>query len=186
MRYRNAESVREALLDNLFAHIRSFERIGKEQAGPLTVPCDLPTAVLMLREALLAEHGEFDGARRRREAFQHVERLLHEQIIDPMMTEAMESPGATERAIGLAAAQLMQVFLTKSVVINARITTTLPQKGMAGVDVLPSEEIKELLGMGDRVSKLYRELDRCRQSTINVIQVAAVPQPKPLALPSFD
>jgi hypothetical protein len=57
---------------------------------------------------------------------------------------------------------------------------------MAGLETLPLEEIKNLLGMGDRVTKLFRELDRCRESNINVIQVSATPRPKPLALPRFD
>jgi hypothetical protein len=113
-----------------------------------------------------------------------VERLLHEQVIAPLLDEAMESPGATERAIGLAGAQTMQTFLTKSVIANVRITRSLSRKGMAGVSALPLEEIQELMAIGDRVSRLYQELERCRKSTVDVIQVTAVRQPKPLALPN--
>jgi hypothetical protein len=103
-----------------------------------------------------------------------------------MMDEAMESPGASERAVGLAAAQLVQMLLTQSVVINARMAKAISRKGMAGLETLPLEEIKGLLGLGDRATKLFRELDRCRESNINVIQVSAMPRPKPLALPRFD
>ena len=183
-RRQDAESVREALLDKLYSDTRSFEQMGKEEARQLAVPNDLPAAMLMLRESLVAEDSGGDGGQRRREALQHLERLLHEQVIDPLMNEAMDSPGATERAIGLAAAQVMQTFLTKSIIANARITSTLSREGMAGASVLPLEEIRELMAMGDRVSKLYRELERCRHSTVNVIQVPAGPQSRYLALPN--
>jgi hypothetical protein len=101
-----------------------------------------------------------------------------------MMSEAMEAPGAMERAIRLAATQLVQMFLTEGVIINARVTKTLSRKGIAGLDALPLDEIKRLLEMGDRVTKLFREIDRCTESTVSVIQVTAAPQSRPLALPN--
>ena len=148
----------------------------------MIAPQDLPAAVLKLRETLLATRFDTEGARSRREAVGEVKRLLHERVVAPMMSEAMEAPRATERAIGLGTAQLVETFLTESVLVNARVTKALSDRGMAGVSVLPLEEIRALLGMGDRVAKFCRELDRCRQSTGNVIQVTALPQPKPLAL----
>ena len=135
-------------------------------------------------EAMLPDHLHHNAGERQQQALRQVERLLHEQVVGPMMSEAMEAYGATERAIGLAAAQLVQLFLTESMVINARMAKTLSEKEMPGLDALPLEQIKELLKMGDRVAKFFRELDRCKQSTVNVIQVTAVPQSKPLALPS--
>lgn len=183
-RRQDVESVREALLDGLYSGARSFEQMGKEEARQLAIPNDLPAATSMLRKSLLADESDGGGKQGRREALQHLERMLHEQVIDPLMHEAMEAPGPTERAIGLAAAQVIQTFLIKSMVANARITRTLSQKGMAGVSALPLEEIQELMAMGDRVSKLYRELERCRHSTVNVIQVPAVPHSRRLALPS--
>ena len=76
-------------------------------------------------------------------------------------------------------------LLTQSVVINARMAKTLSEKGAPGLDALPLERIQELLKMADRVAKFFREFDRCRHSTVNLIQVTAAPQPKPLALPNF-
>jgi hypothetical protein len=186
LRYRDAEAARGVLLDSLYERMQGLEYLGKERAQNLMIPADFPDAVLKLRESLFFEGLDGDKARRQREAVQHVERLLHEQVVGPMMDEAMESPGASERAIGLATAQLVQMLLTQSVVINARMAKAISRKGMAGLETLPLEEIKNLLGMGDRVTKLFRELDRCRESNINVIQVSATPRPKPLALPRFD
>lgn len=180
----DAESIRETLLDRLYSGVRSLEQLGREEERQLMVPVDLPTAIQMLRESELAEDSDGDARQRRRESLQHVERLLHEQVIAPLMNESMASPDPRERALGLATAQAMQMFLTKSMIANARTARALSRKGIAGVGALPLEEIQELMAMEDRVSKLYRELDRCKQSTVNVIQVTTVPQSRPLALPN--
>ncbi len=81
-RRQDAESVREALLDRLYSGTRGFEQMGKEEARQLAVPNDLPTAVLMLRKSLLADESDGGGKQGRREVLQHLERLLHEQVID--------------------------------------------------------------------------------------------------------
>jgi hypothetical protein len=57
---------------------------------------------------------------------------------------------------------------------------------MDGVDAVPLEEIKAFLGVGDHLTKLFREIDRCRESSVSVIQEITVPEPKPLALLRFD
>lgn len=183
MRYEDVIHAREALLDGLYDGERSLEYSGKEKARQAMVPRDLPSAVLRLREAMLPDHLHHNAGERQQQALRQVERLLHEQVVGPMMTEAMEAYGATERAIGLAAAQLVQMFLTESMVINARMAKMLSEKEMSGLDAIPLEQIKELLKMGDRVAKFFREFDRCKQSTMNVIQVTAATQLKPLALP---
>lgn len=184
MRYRDVGSAQGVLLDSLYDHVQSIERFGKDQPKRITVPADFPAAVVMLREALSANGSDCDKVQDQRDALQHVERLLHQQVVQPLMVEAMESRGASERALGLAAAHLIQMFLGQGVMINARIAKRITEKGLAGLDALPLEEIKGLLELADRVTKLFRELDRCRESTINVIQLSAVPQPKRLALPN--
>lgn len=181
--YQDIELTREALLDSLYDGQQSLKNLGKEKGCEAMVACDLPSAVLRLREAMLPNPLDLDGGERQREALRQVQRLLHEQVVGPMMREAMEGDSATERAIGLAAAQLLQMFLTQSVVINARMAETFSEKGMPGLDALPLERIDKLLKMADRVAEFSRELDRCKQSPVNLIQVTATPQPRPLALP---
>lgn len=145
MHHRDAGAARGVLLDCLYERMQGLEYLGKERAQGVTVPADLPAAVLMLRESLFFEGLDGDRVRRQREALQHVEQLLHKQVVGPMMDEAMESPGAPERAIGLATAQLVQMFLTQGVAINARVAKAISRKGMAGLETLPLEEIKSLL-----------------------------------------
>jgi len=186
MRYRDAGFVHEVLLDSLFDHMHRLEHLGREQTKQRTVATDFPVAVLDLRDALFAEDWEMDSANRRREALRHAERLLHQQVVKPMMDEAMACSSVRERAVGLAAAQLVQRFVIQGVAINARMTKMISQKGMDGVDAVPLEEIKAFLGVGDHLTKLFREIDRCRESSVSVIQEITVPEPKPLALLRFD
>jgi hypothetical protein len=184
MRCEDAARAREALLDCLYDRMHGFDHLRDKDACQVLVPKNFLDAVLLLRETVLDGQSDNAGADRRRESLRHVERLLHEEVIRPMMSEAMEAPGAMERAIRLAATQLVQIFLTEGLVINAQVANTLSRKGIAGLDALPLDEIKRLLEMGDRVTKLFREIDRCTESTVSVIQVTAAPQSRPLALPN--
>ena len=186
IRYQDAVTVSEALLDCLYDGLRGFEQHERAKARQMAVPQDFPAAVSMLRNTMLADRFECDGVQRRHEALRHVEHLLHEQVIEPLMNEAMKTHGATERAIGLAAAQLVQMFLTESVAINTGGGKSVSAAGIADFDALPLDKIKVLLALGDRVTKFVRELDRCKQRTGNGTQLTRVPQPRLLALPNCD
>jgi hypothetical protein len=186
MRYQDVAFVKEALLDCIYAGLRGFEEVGQGKGRETTVPHDFPAAVLMLRNAMRADCFDCYRVKRQHEALRHVEQLLYEQVIGPMMNEAIRSDGITERAIGLAAAQLVEMFLIQGLAINTRVAKTLSQEETADVAALPLDEVRGLLGLGDRVAKFFRELDRCKRTTVNAIQLTSVPQPRSLALPSFD
>lgn len=152
-----------------------FGPLGNEEDNQLIVPQDLPAALLMLREAMLDgqngsarhRHSLFDGltdpdgVARQRDAMQQVERLLYEQVVRPMIDEAMAASGGTERAVRLAISQLLQMYLTQGTVINAQIVEAMSGKRMDDLDNFPLEGIKEFLGNSDSITKLIREADRC-------------------------
>jgi hypothetical protein len=186
MRHREVVHVEEALLDCLYDGLRGLEQHDQAEARQMTVPRDFPAAVLILRNMLLADRFQCDRVQRRHEALRHVERLLHEQVIEPLMNEVMKTNSATERAIGLAATQLVQMFLNESVAINMGGGQSLSEAGIADFRTLPLERIKVLLALGDRVTKFVRELDRCKQTTGNGTQLTRVPQPKLLNLLNSD
>ena len=182
MRYEDVAIVKEAIWDNLYEKTFEIGPLGKEEDQPLIVPKDLPAALFMLREAMLNDRkSDSDVAARQRHALQQVERLLYEQVIYPMMEEAMDTPAGAERAMRVATGQLLQMFLAQGVVVNARIMEAISGKGTDDPGILPLQEIKELLGTGDRITKFIREVGRCQQSTSDVITVNALPQPKALA-----
>ena len=184
MHYQETRYIREVLLDSVYDGTRSLEKGGKEKDHGEIVPQDFPSAVLGLREAMHPKFLDLDRSKRQSQALCHVRQQLHEHVVDPLMREAMEGNSATERAIGLAAAQLLQMFLSQSVVINAQMAETFSEKGIPSLDALPLERIDKLLKIADRVAKFSKELDRCKQFPVDLIRVTAAPQPKPLALPN--
>ena len=182
MRYEDLAFVKDAILDNLYENTFELGPLGKEEDRPLMFPKALPSALFMLREAMLNDpENDSDGAAFQRHALQQVERLLYEQVIYPMLEEAMDAPAGAERAIRLATSQLLQMFLAQGVIVNACIMEAISDKGIGDHSTLPVQKIKEFLETGDRITKFIREVGRCQQSTNDVITVNALTQPKTLA-----
>lgn len=181
LRQAEPTGVRDVLLDSLYEQQGRLADFGDRDPQSLPVPADLPAAMKMLREAMFDAEASTVANNRRRIAYREVERCLYEQIIGPMAEAAMRAPTPLERALALATTQGLQVFLSSGTLIQAKLAKVLGERGDAGLDALPLDEIKKLQEIGKHVTRLVQESEQCRQQNVMLVQVS--PRPASLRLP---
>jgi len=181
------EGVKESLLDSIYDDVRNLGWPAQAEARELAVPTDYPAALATLQAALIEGGSGGRKADHRSKVWREFEQLLQEQVTGPVMKEAMEKLSPTERTLGLAVAEVSRLFHTKSTLLSAALSKHVADYGIDRQDILPSEQVKEVLAMADRLAKLSREAEKCRESIpVTVIQVLNQPQTPPLALPDYS
>lgn len=164
LRYAAAESLQESLLDSIYENALPLEFNRQQPGSPAIDSSQLPSALRELAQAFEAATAGYDGSQSRQEALRRFERVLFEEVVEPMLSETLSGADGVEQATGMAVAQLLPMLVTEGVVINAMVSKALALHGTAGLNAIPAQAVKQFLSMADRLTPMLRELRECSES----------------------
>ncbi len=178
-------AVREALLDSLYEDTWLLESTDPEtETEDASAPDDLPAAYWALREALRGDRRDH-STQAVRQAAERLQRLLQAELIGPMMTEAANSPTASEQALGVVTALLAELFIMDAVGVQARLAEWQHAAGpIDGQDPL-ARHVQQLISVADSLNKFFREMQRCRESSAHAMVLPQVSPAVQRALPTL-
>ena len=183
---RQTDLFRETMLDSAY-DVSSIVGFGKEEEKPkqLGPPTDYPTALARLQAARFDENKSIPtGPDERKRVWQSCQRLLYEQVVGPLMEDAMAAANPIERTLRLGVAELSHVFHTQTVLLAEKLNRQIAERGIDRVDALPEEQLKNLMAMADRLLNITKGIERWSpppQTTI--IQSKVLNSPTTLRLP---
>jgi hypothetical protein len=145
-----------------------------ENTDGLAIPQNYPEAVHALSKtsSKACRMGEFSREtfeRERQRAWQETERLLEEQVVGPMLQEAMRVPDPVERSLRLAAAALSRMFHSRALIAADQMSQAVSRPGFDQRGARQVDSVKDVLEIADRLVKLSQEINRCDRSPRRVV-----------------
>jgi hypothetical protein len=160
----DASGVREALLKSLSES--TLELPFCDLNSDLSkVPTNYPEALQALWKIMEEKGPAIDATERKNQAWTRTLALLDDQVIRPMLQEAMAA-SPMQSNLRLVAATLSRALHMKSMQIAEQLAKTRGVESQKGGRLLPHTELKDLLAMTDRLVVLSREIQRTGEAEI--------------------
>jgi hypothetical protein len=174
------------MLDSAY-DVSSIVGFGEEEEKPkqLGPPTDYPTALARLQAARFDENKSIPtGPDERKRVWQSCQRLLYEQVVGPLMEDAMAAANPIERTLRLGVAELSHVFHIQTVLLAEKLNRQIAERGIDRVDALPEEQLKNLMAMADRLLNITKGIERWSPpSQTTIIQSKVLNSPTTPRLP---
>jgi hypothetical protein len=148
----SARWVKDAILDSLDESTVSLA-CGKP-AVPPTLPPSVSQVMRELHDVLISTKSDDASRRQKRDALGRYQRVMYEQLIQPIW-EALElSPSPRERMNLLQMATLAQLFLDKMPAVREEILAVSP---VAGGVVRAPHQVRELLSVSQQLLQCFKD-----------------------------
>jgi hypothetical protein len=137
-----------------------------ESSVPLIAPADraspgdLVSARRQLQEALRKRHSQ--ATEERRQAWQDYQRMLQQELTNPLAEQASAAVDPVQRNYTVAAADIAQLVHAQTMTMTAKISDQI-RDSSEGASPLSAKDVKQLVALTDRLMNLGKEIDQCRR-----------------------
>ncbi|SFJ41887.1 hypothetical protein [Planctomicrobium piriforme] len=145
----------EALHDAADEGVISLTQFGKPKPEPKGPANDYSTALAQLHERAQMDAGHgMSGARSLQEAWCDYQRLLNQQVIDPLRAEALAAGTSQESNLLMAQAELSHLLHLQAAALTTQLHCRREEQ-------LPAEQFKNLMATTDRFVSVVKATVQC-------------------------
>lgn len=173
--------MKDTFADLAYENLEPLSGYGQPKIKRAAAATDFPTAMAQYYEAgIPRRNGLQCSPEERQRAWTESQRLLSEQVIQPLREYAMSADNPLERTLLLNVADFSQVLHVQTILLADKLNQRIAERGVAGAEPLANEDLKSLLAMTDRLIDIAKAADQChRQNTImfpaQILDVPTIP-----------
>jgi len=146
-----------------------------------------PATLEALAQILREGDSKWNSKETQQRVWRALEDQLQQQVIGPMLEEAMRTHDPMARSLRVACAHLSRLAHTRAVLAAETISQTIRQGGLERLEKLPRGSVNELLSTVDRLIDLSKEVHRLEESrTIPVPEFHGADRCRMLPWPSSN
>ena len=169
---RSAKTFRDAMLE--IADAANAIGIGLPAPRTIIPPADYSEALARLHEASSGGPSQPGGLETWKPAWNDVQRLLHQQVIDPIRGCALATGDPVAQSLLMGIAEVSQIFHSQAVLVGEQLNRSVSQRVVEHVDPLSKDSLRTLLALADRLVNLTEAIDRCTPSCTTIIQAQSI------------
>ena len=175
---------KETLEDLAFGKAEPLSSFGNPKAKRVGPPEDFPAAMTHYFQSGLQTSGGLQcSSHERKRAWDDSQRLMNEQVIQPLREYAMKTDNPLEQMLLLSAADISQVVHVQATLVGDKLSRRIAERGETVTEPLADEDLKSLLSMTDRLVNIAKAADQCRRQNIPMLRTKVIESPTIPRLP---
>ena len=112
------------------------------------------------------------GADQRKRAWSDCQRLLSQQVIQPLRELALATNCPVTRSMLMLIAELSRTYHTQSLVVADKLRRQITDRGISQADPISSDEMKSLLAVSDRLIEIFKVTNQCAQTKSTIVETS--------------
>ncbi len=170
VQYGSPDELRQALLASMEHSAGTMVYYRQNAEEKRQAPTDYLSALAQLQHALRDSKDKED----QQEAWKAFERLLEQDLVAPLVRQAMAAE-PLPRNLMVQAANLSRLLQTQGIALAEKLLQAARQSGPQGIGLLPQAEMQQFVVMTDRQLALIRESHQCHKNPAHLPTRSPIP-----------